>query len=444
MKAYETELIFSGVTSHAVIVEFGKPWRLVFWARAQYVGCWDLGKDVWFTSEWVETNSPEDLHCYEPIMDKKLKYSKVEIMESGDARAKVHWHYACNDMRYRVFHGNTTADEYYTVYPDGVAVRKVVMWPGNESDHGGNPNFWQMGEFILINGKGTTPEQNLQKKEAFTFQNESGEKISFKWPLPSPLPNGHLPLCAKYPKIAKWNTYIGRVHVVNRPNPYVIFPRDKRLFPFKPCAHCKGDHPYFGLFQGKGNTYKHWPVTLDEDFILATNAGEDVGKVATHSSFLDINYSWRDKSNRLLSVDTPPRPTSWLFLTGATEEPSSFLIDLAKSWLNPAKIETGFESGPLPWGMSSGRVLYEGYAYSERAYVFRKYGEDLIEFAMKPQVPVINPVYIINGWKSKELKVMWNNEPLSSNRFKSQLIGDDLILWVNQRVEKPAKIKILS
>ncbi|MCK4418493.1 hypothetical protein KAV79_01680, partial [Candidatus Aerophobetes bacterium] len=126
MRAYQTELCFSGMRGKAVVVEPDKvAYRLVFWSKAQYVGCWDLGGGVWFTPEWLETNSPEDFHCYEPIMDKKLKYSKVRILESGPARAKVHWHYACCNMRYQVFHGNTTADEYYTVYPNGIAIRKL-------------------------------------------------------------------------------------------------------------------------------------------------------------------------------------------------------------------------------------------------------------------------------------------------------------------------------
>ena len=39
MRAYETQLEFSGERGHAVVVEFDKPWRFVFWDKAQYVGC---------------------------------------------------------------------------------------------------------------------------------------------------------------------------------------------------------------------------------------------------------------------------------------------------------------------------------------------------------------------------------------------------------------------
>lgn len=76
---------------------------------------------------------------------KKLKYSRVSILEQGPARTKVHWHYACCNVRYEVFNGNTVADEYYTVYPDGVGVRKLVGWPGGEKILEGIPvsgRYW--------------------------------------------------------------------------------------------------------------------------------------------------------------------------------------------------------------------------------------------------------------------------------------------------------------
>lgn len=436
VKAFLGEVTFSDETAPGVIVEFGKPWRLIFWSKAQYVACWDLGGGVWFTPEWLETNSPEDLHCYEPIMDKKLKYTNVQIVEPGEVRAKVRWNYACCDVRYRVFNGNTMADEYYTVYPDGVAVRKLVAWPGDASDHGGNPNFWEVLEWILINAKGTTPDETLEKDEAFIFMNDKGDKITFKWPLPAWTGMGHgISLCKIHPEIADWNVYIGRISVKDRPDPYVIFARDKRTFPYRACSRCNKDHPHFGVFEGGNNIFKHWPVATMEDFILAVPAGDDVGKVTTHSSFANCQYS-------NIPGDRPPKPSVWLFLTGATNEPSEFLVELAKSWLNPAEIKTGYEIGP--WGMAHGRVIFEGYMYSERAYTFRKYGEDYMKFKMIPKVHVINPVFVVNGWKNPSVNLILNGKVLEEDRFRWQQVGDDLIIWVDQKISEPTEVEITS
>lgn len=98
-----------------------------------------------------------------------------------------------------MFNGNTTADECYTVYPNGVAVRKLVAWPGDESDFGGNSNFWQVLEWIFVNGSGTTPDDTLHSEQAFTLQNGQGEKIGLPWPLPTnPKRLGNRPLCSRF------------------------------------------------------------------------------------------------------------------------------------------------------------------------------------------------------------------------------------------------------
>ena len=315
MRAYETQLEFSGKTGHAVVVDCDKPWRFVFWDKAQYVGCVDVGGGVWFTPEWCETNSPNDLHCYEPIMDKQLRWSRIEILERGPARVRVRWTYALNDMRYRIFHGDTRAEEIYTIYPDGVAVREVVLWPGTKNNHGGNANLWQVAEWILINAAGTSPHECLQLPTPFTLRSGCGETVEVPWPLPA---DNFDPFCSYYPQVAEWPMFVGQINLKERPNPFLIICKNQALFPFMPCNACKGSHPYFNLFPGKNfyNIYKHWPVTDMEDFLEWVPAGEDVGKVATHTSFMDVNFALRRSSDDY--IPTPDQGTTWYMLVGAT------------------------------------------------------------------------------------------------------------------------------
>jgi len=423
LRAYQDNITFSGVSGPGVVVDFGKSWRLVFWSKAQYVPCWDLGREVWFTPEWFETGSAEDNHCYEPIMDKQLKYSSVEILESGEARSKVHWHYALCNINYEVFNGNTTADEYYTVYPDGVAVRKLVGWPGDLSDYGGNPTIWEVGEWILINGKGTTPEQNLEKESAFTFQNLEGDKIEIKWPMTSPFG----PLCRDHPEVADWDAYIGRINLKGRPDPFVVVPRNRALFPYKPCAGCHRDHPQFNVFSGV-STYKHWPVYEGEDFVGFTDAGSDVGMVATHTSICCFGYSYTP-------FDRPPRPSIWLYLTGATEESSKYLAEVALSWLNPAIVHTETR-------VTRGVTPYQGFKFSERAYAFKALGREKVSFSMRPHVKVVNPVFRVDDWKSDSVEVRLDNDLLGARYYRWQLTRGDLILWLDKEIEKETEVEI--
>jgi|YelNatPaOPRAMG01_1025707.scaffolds.fasta_scaffold02818_8 hypothetical protein len=432
MRARKTDIVMSNVKGPSLIVEPDVPWRFVFWSGAQYVACLDLGQGVWFTPEWLETNSPEDLHCYEPIMDKRCRYSRVEILESGDARTRVKWHYACCNVKYEIFHGNTEADEFYTIYPDGLAVRKLVAWPGNESDFGGNSNFWQVLEYILINHVGTRPDQVLRQDEAFLLMNENGEKISFKWPLPT---KSYTPLCLLYPQIKNWKAYIGKVCLKDRPSPFVAFFKDTRFFPYEPCVHCGGDHPVFGLFHPKA-VWKHWPANPMENFVLAVEAEEEEwGRLPTHTSFLDCNYT-------SIPGHVPPRPSSWLFLIGASTSTDEQILDLVKSWMMPAKVRTKYQSRTLDWGLSYGPILYEGYSYSEKAYVFRLEDADSLKFTMVPTVKMINPVLRVENWKGDAPRVRVNGKDLNENIFKWQFDGHYLTIWMRLELISPTEFTV--
>jgi len=439
VRAYETQLEFSGKSGHAVVVEFGKPWRFVFWDKAQYVGCVDLGEGVWFTSEWCETNSPNDLHCYEPIMDKQLRWSRVQILESGPARARVKWSYALCDMRYRIFHGNTRAEEIYTIYPDGVAVREVVLWPGTESNHGGNANLWQMAEWILVNAAGSNPLDVLRMPEPFTLRNGCGEQINVHWPLPA---SDFEPFCDYYPQVKDWPVYAGKVNLKNQPNPFIVIVKNQAIFPFIPCPVCKGNHPYFNLFPGKNlyNVYKHWPVTDMEDFIQWVPAGDEIGKVATHTSFVDVNYALRRSPDDY--IPTPDQGTTWHLLVGATgvDTDGTELEELAHSYSQPARIEIQRDPGE-PDDLHRGRVLLEGYEYPLRAYTFRKTGEDRVEITMIPTAPQINPVFLINGWTSARVRIVVDGQELSEDAFTAQISGHDLTVWLPGRFTKETQIR---
>lgn len=431
MKAYETQLEFSGKQGHAVIVECDQDWRFVFWDKAQYVGCVDVGDGVWFTPEWCETNSPNDLHCYEPIMDKQLRWSRIEILESGPARARVKWSYTLPDMRYRNFHGDTRAEEIYTIYPDGVAVREIVLWPGTQNNHGGNANLWQVAEWILINSAGSSPLDVLTMPTPFTLKNGEGETIDVPWPLPA---SDFEPFCNHYPELADWPMYVGKINLKGMPNPFMIICKDQMLFPHMPCNTCKKDHPYFNMFPGKNlyNVYKHWPVTDMEDFIQWVPAGEDIGKVATHTSFMDVNFAFRRNSSDY--IPTPDQGTTWYVLVGATKEGTdgSELEEIAHSYKQPANVRI-HKGADEPDELHRGRVLLEGYDYALRAYTIRKKGEDYVKLTFEPSNTQLNPVFLINGWTSPDVKLEINGQAVDKQDFRYQVHGQDMTIWVEGR-----------
>ena len=159
-----------------VVVRFPQSgMRLVFWQGMNYVPAWVTENNKWYTDQFMEVygkpQCPDGEDC-EPMSDKQNRYSHVRILENTDARVVVHWRYALSESEnYKAAYQDPLtgwfdwADEYWTVYPDGVAVRKSVLWsshldgvrPGDKV--GRAPHEFQ--ESIVLNGPGQWPEDNI-------------------------------------------------------------------------------------------------------------------------------------------------------------------------------------------------------------------------------------------------------------------------------------------
>ncbi len=448
MRAYKDTISFDGESGPGVIVDFDKSWRLLFWTK-RWAGAsqWDMGDDIWITNEWFEVNSIEDTRWFEPMMDVESRYSRIDILESGDARARVHWHYALCNPEYEIFNGNTTADEYYTVYPDGIAVRRLVGWPGNQSDYGGNPNFWELGEPIMsypgqrksfdagvplevrMKEIEKKAKEILETERWFTIQDIDGREIVYSWPMPSP----RRAVCSEHPEIADFNAYILVERLKDCPDHFAVVPHNKSLYPYKPSdwppmfthdPDCQQDHPQFLLWSGMNTT----PVSY--------------------------GYCYTP-------FERPPRPTVWNTLTGAVEDSSpTRMSEIAASWLNRASIEITSEAPP-----EQHRLAYMGYRWSERAYVMDKGkipGEE-IAFVMRPQewavgawagfkilpedygkVKVINPVFILKGWAADSASVKLDGDILDSSQYRWHVTENDLILWINKDIEGDTAFEIAT
>ena len=121
----------------------------------------------------------------EPMSDKQSRYSHVSIIESSPARAVVHWRYALAETRnYKgAFQDPETGwfdwgDEYWYVYPDGVALRKQVLWSSDLDPTPPAGHEWQ--ETIVINAPGQRPEDDIEP-DALTFLNMSGDTHTYHW-----------------------------------------------------------------------------------------------------------------------------------------------------------------------------------------------------------------------------------------------------------------------
>jgi hypothetical protein len=392
-----------------VVVRFDHaPIRLVFWHGLNYIPAWVTENGKWYTDEFLEDGyGGSDVYDAEPMSDKQTRYSRVNILESTPARAVVHWRYALADILYRGAHQDPLtgwfdwADEYYTVYPDGVAVRKQVL---HHSDRVQPPKMWhEWQETIIVNGPGTRPEDNIQNG-ALTLANMAGQTATYSWlpRAPEALPN---------PPDAN-------IQVVNLKSTWK---------PFQVAPQPASFTTYTG--EDTRSTFEwwnHWPVGL-----IDSSGRCAVAPDRASSSSLSHIY-WPEYSQGEDYVTK-------LLMDGLTDRLASELAGLGKSWLRPATVEVlgqGFES--------------HGYDPAERAYIVVRNPGSSAGFTMKlkasEESPVVNPVLLVRNWDADGARVEMDGRivPVGTLRVGTvrHLDGSDLVVFVQRQTTKPTEITV--
>jgi hypothetical protein len=369
-----------------VVVRFEQsPMRLVFWQGTNFIPAWVTENGKWYTDEFLETygrpRCPDGGDC-EPMSDKQGRYSHVSILESSDARAIVHWRYALAEaINYKG--GNVDpltgwfdwADEYWTVYPDGVAVRKQLL-SSSHIDEG--PHEWQ--ETIVINGPGQRPEDNIEP-DALTLKNMVGESVTYHWePKTDKLfnfPKGP----AKLDRPANANIQI--VHLKSKENPFeIVWPKGVSLDTYS-------DTKSYSMFEW----WDHWPVAqISNSFRLAVAPDRP-----SHASLSHIYWDPYDKTE---GTETK------LLLCGLTSPDAPGVVTLAKSWLSPAPIEAAGKG-----------VAAQAYDPAQRAFVIKRDAAAApstltVTLDASSEKPLVNPAFVVENWEALA-KVRLNGKPLS-------------------------------
>ncbi len=426
-----------------VVVRFDQAdYRFVFWRGTSFIPCWVSENGIWYTNEFFETNSKGLRSGSEPMADKQTRFSHVRIIESSDARAVVHWRYAPVDVLYGIAHADESGwgdwvDEYYTIYPDGVAVRKIelhstkpTLLAGNGPGSGG---FREFHESIIINPPGTKPDDNL-KTEGLTLANMKGQTHTYSWAETSPGVVGKLDqerakfvMTERGDSVArrKWllEPEAANIHLVNlkaKFSPFVIVDpklaaidvyageiiRERSIFPW----------------------WNHWPVAQQ---LESTGRWAVAPDRVSHSSLTHIHWPAAEQTGNT---------TTKIMLNGMTEAAAAALVPLASSWL---------QSAPLK--LLAGAFKSEGYQMAERAYALTATGANSngLKFQLDASQasPLHNPAFVIKGWGEAEaqLTVDGKNVPRGTEfryDLNRTLEGTDLVVWLKRSAEKPVTIRL--
>ncbi len=120
-----------------VVVSFKEtPIRMAFWRGMRYGASWISENNNWMTDQSVECWDDVE-GCFEHMQDRHCRFSHVRIIENTPGRIVVHWRYAPVSAYDHTWGQDEKTgweawvDEYYFIYPDGSAVRKVSWTKGS-------------------------------------------------------------------------------------------------------------------------------------------------------------------------------------------------------------------------------------------------------------------------------------------------------------------------
>jgi hypothetical protein len=386
------------------------PVRMVFWRGTGYCPAW-----VTENGKWVSDQSPESWNwntwgCFEHMSDKRCEFSHVRILENSDARTVVHWRVASASINYDFNHvdpdtrwGEWT-DEYYTIYPDAVAVRYQEVrstWAANME--------WQQTE--LLNQPGTRPQDNVEL-EAMTIANMDGETETWSWEKP-------------YGKRASGTQPIknGNIQVMNLKAP------QRHFVIGEAGAYWKAFD--FGAREGFSTMpcWNHWPVAQ------LPNDGRVTPAVDRPSSTcLGTLYPVKHKTDRDdLMIGRN--------LYGLTAKPARELAVLARSWNFPAELKR-----------AGGAFESLGYDKNQRAYVLagKPAGAPAaLEFTLagSPQSAVLNPAFLVKNWGDANVELTLDGKAIPRGKdfrygHRQTLDGTDLIVWIKTETQVLLNLRI--
>ena len=392
-----------------IVVPFNKTgYAMVFWRGTNYNMNLVTENGKWIADQSAETYT-QTRGCMEHMSDKQNRYSHVRLIESNEARVVVHWRYAMTDVLYQIANEDPITgwgdwvDEYYTIYPDGIAVRHFMI-------HGEN-NSYSITEPAALSNPGEKPEDNIDL-DAVTIANLKGEKRTYSfasWPssgigFDNPVPDA----------------LISIINIKSEYKPFYVYEPGTSIGPYGGGIR-EIDYSYSHF-----HARNHWPVSMipsDGRFVLA--ADQVTSSAITSPEPPQVrNPETGDLEGR--------------FIMGLTQEEITAILPLAKFWLNPPsidKISTDF--------------LVEGFDRNERAYIIKNKQAKSIPMELVIPAgkdnPVFNPVFIVQNWGKSFSSLRMDGKPLNALEdfryaIHKTLEGNDLIVWIKMESYRPVKL----
>ena len=407
------DALWRGVGPDVVVGFDSNPCRLVFWRGISYAPCWVTENGKWFSHEFMERSPARAggmCGCCESMSDKRAQYSHAKTLENNDARTVVYWRYSPCDIRYAIPYADEEtgwgdwAEEYHTIYPDGVAVRKVVMHSGNFKD------WYEWCQSLPIMQPGETPEDVLNCEDVLSLANMEGESRSYAWP---PKGNDVLP-----------GANIQVVHYKSRYWPFlVLWNTDARIWLWgagrEPSKH------------SKFSWWNHWPVA-------------QVACDGRNAAFADRPGHSCTSTQDCAPYKTGENSQTKIMLCGMTDKKAGGLLPLARSWLHPPELQ-----------LQSPGYRSHGYDPAQRVYVLScatpsRPPQLKVKLTAGKDTPLVNLALLVKSWGPQDAVLTINGQEVPRGKtFRlghlQHLTGaDDLIVWMERESDEPIDVSLTT
>jgi len=386
--------------------------RFVFWRGSSYIPFWAGKNNTGACYEWAEIISQPAgaVDCVEPLMDKELRYGRVEIVESTRARVHVRWTYQSTDFHYKVW-GDAAVEDYY-FYPDGFGTRVVNLKSDPKNDY-------ELSEFIILTPQGAYPFEILPD-HAVDALFRDGRKHPF------PFPNPTAKQVDSHDRVTDGSPAIYRIRLSKQDQLAAVYysPNEPKLPPVVFA-------PFFDDGQMVTPCYwgSHWPLARGNS--TGNKIDDRIQFTPCHNSVM----SWGGcrpaplQSSEVVTLDTlgrsmPMIVRRWAWLIGMTDASDARLIQWAKSFATPPSLE-----------LTGATLDFDGYAPERRAIRLEATSRD-VQITIKPGVPCVNPVFEFTRAPRGEVQVTLAGHPLEARRYA----WDGRTLWLDATFETPTEL----
>ena len=395
-----------------VVIALPNGSRFVFWRGAAYTPFWAGKHNTALNFEFAEAPQRKDgVDCVDASSDKELRRSRVEIIESTDARVHVRWTAQPCDLNYKVW-GETATEDFY-FYPDGFGSRTVTLQTEPKAEY-------EIEELLILTPPAGYPLRVLPENLMDVLFRD-GTKHELKFPILDQERDYEKLLSGELPPLF-------RIRFGTREPLSAIYfnPGWTRL----PSTAYR---PFYS--QGQMVTPYYWGNHLP--LARRKPTGINIDDLAAMTPAHNAMMSWGHRRPKplesrtaemrdALGVTRTMQIEKWAWLIGLSNADDTRLLEWSRSFATPPKVEAT--------GAHMGSPSYS----TERRATLLTVEKPIVSLMITPSTSCVHPVFELQNAPKTPPEVELNGRPLTATDYA----WDGHVLWLNTTLRSATTLRM--